>query len=175
MNAEQLFDLFGHCLTLSLLAIGGALGTAPDLQRYVVMERGWLTAADFTASVALAQSAPGPNLLFIAVVGYQVAGLPGAAVAMAGMLLPSTVLTLAVFRFGSRRRDTRAVRAFMAGTAPISLGLLWSTGGLLAAPVVQRPVALLLLVTAIGVTWRTKLHPLWLIGIGAAAGASGWI
>jgi chromate transporter len=175
VNFAQLFELFGHCFTLSLLAIGGVLGTAPDLQRFVVVERGWLTAADFTASVALAQSAPGPNLLFIAVVGYQVAGLAGAAAAMAGILLPSTVLTLAVFRFGSRRRDSRAVRAFMAGMAPISLGLVWTTGGVLAAPVIQRPAALLLLIAAIGMTWRTKAHPLWLIGLGAVAGASGWI
>ena len=93
MTPADLFALFMHCLMLSLLAIGGAIATVPDLQRFVVVEHGWLSVADFNASIALAQAAPGPNLLFVAVVGFNAAGLLGALVAMSGMLLPSTVLT----------------------------------------------------------------------------------
>jgi len=171
----DLFALFVHCLLLSLLAIGGAIATVPDLQRFVVVEHGWLGATEFTGSVALAQAAPGPNLLFVAVVGYNALGLAGAVAAMAGMLLPSTTLTLVVTRWGSRRRDTRGVKAFVAGMAPITLGLLLSTGWLLAAPVAQRPVALVLVVGTMLLMWRTRLSPLWALGAGAAAGALGWI
>jgi chromate transporter len=175
LNLALLADLGAHCLMLSLLAIGGALGTAPDLQRFVVVDRGWISAADFTASLALAQASPGPNLLFIAVVGYRVAGFAGAAVSMFGMLLPSTLLTLAVFRWGSRRRDTLAVNAFLAGMAPITLGLLLSTGYVLALPVVHSAPGLLLLVASVALTWRTKVHPLWLICASALAGTLGWV
>jgi chromate transporter len=175
MNAAVLFQLFLHCLMLSLLAIGGAVATVPELQRFVVVERGWLSSADFTGSVALAQAAPGPNLLFVAVVGYNVAGLAGAFAAMAGMLLPSTVLTLAVTRWGSRRRDTRGVKAFVSGMAPVTLGLILATGWLLARPVVGQPVSLVLVVATIVLTWRTRLNPLWPIAAGALAGALGWV
>lgn len=172
-----LWDLFVHCLTLSLLAIGGAIATVPDLQRHVVLERGWLSAGDFTGSVALAQAAPGPNLLFVAVVGYNVAGLAGALAAMAGMLLPSTALTLVVTRWGARRRDARGLRAFVSGMAPVTLGLIAATGYLLAKPVLTlaQPVAFVLVGLSVGLSWRTKLSPLWLIAAGAAAGALGYV
>jgi len=182
MSAPQpewavLWDLFVHCLTLSLLAIGGAIATVPDLQRYVVLERGWLSAADFTGSVALAQAAPGPNLLFVAVVGYNVAGLAGAMAAMAGMLLPSTVLTLAATRWGSQRRDTRGVKAFVSGMAPVTLGLILATSWLLARPVltVNQPVGWVLVLGSLLLTWRTKISPLWAIAAGAVAGALGYV
>jgi chromate transporter len=177
MNApvDTLLPLFLHCLTLSLLAIGGAVATVPELHRHVVTEHGWLSDADFTGSVALAQAAPGPNLLFVAVVGYNVAGLAGAGAAMAGMLLPSTALTLVVTRWGSRRRDSRGVQAFVAGMAPVTLGLVLATGWLLARPVLERPAAWALVLATVGLAWRTKVNPLWPIAAGAVAGALGWV
>jgi len=175
MNGPDLLALFVHCATLSLLAIGGAIATVPDLQRFVVVEQGWLPAADFTASVALAQAAPGPNLLFVAVVGFNALGLPGALAAMAGILLPSTTLTLLITRWGARRRDSRGVKAFVAGMAPITLGLLVSTGWLLAAPVAEQPASVVLVLATIGVMWRTRLSPLWLLAAGALAGATGLV
>jgi len=175
MSGPELWDLFVHCLTLSLLAIGGAVGTAPDLQRYVVMERGWISAAEFTSAMALAQAAPGPNLTFIPVVGFEVGGLAGAVAALVGMLLPSTVLTLAATRWGARRRDSRGVQAFVTGMAPVTLGLVSATGLLLAAPVAQGPVALALVAGSTVLMWQTKVHPLWLICAGAAAGLMGWV
>lgn len=175
MTWVDLLALFLHCATLSLLAIGGAIATVPDLQRFVVVEHGWLGAEQFTGSVALAQAAPGPNLLFVAVVGFNAAGLIGALVAMAGMLLPSTALTLAITRWGFRRRDRRGVKAFIAGMAPITLGLLLATGWLLAEPVVRRPVAVGLILATVALMWRTRLSPLWLLAAGAVAGAFGWV
>jgi chromate transporter len=167
--------LFGHFLMLSLLAIGGAMATAPEMHRYVVGSRGWLSDAQFTDSVALAQSAPGPNLLFVIVVGYNIAGLAGAAVAMLGMLLPSTTLALAVSRWGSRRRDSRGVRAFVAGMAPITLGLLLATGWILLEPSRGSPVALLLAAGTVAAMAATKISPVWLIAVGAGVGVTGWV
>ena len=108
----DVLDLFVHFLMLSLLSIGGAMSTAPEMQRYFVVERGWIGEADFSTAIALAQAAPGPNVLFVPVLGFQAAGLPGAAAALVGILLPSTLLSLGVSRWGARRRDTALVRAF---------------------------------------------------------------
>jgi chromate transporter len=167
--------LFAHFLGMSMLAIGGALATAPDIHRYIVDERHWLDDSQFSASIALAQAAPGPNLLFVPVIGYAVAGFGGAALALAGMLIPSTTLALAVTRWGSKRREHRGVRAFVAGMAPITIGLLLTSGGLLAWPLAHQPAAWLLIAATVLVMLKTKLNPVWLMAGGAAAGMAGWI
>ena len=167
--------MFGHFLMLSMLAIGGAIATAPEMHRYVVGERGWLTDAQFTDSVALAQAAPGPNLLFVVVVGFNIAGLAGAAVALTGMLIPSTTFALTASRFAARQRETRGVRAFVAGMAPITLGLLLATGWILLEPQRGQAGAVALALITVPVIWRTKLSPVWMIALGAAAGALGLV
>jgi chromate transporter len=174
-GAADWLALFGHFLLLSMLAIGGAIATAPDMHRYVVGERHWLSDVQFTDSIALAQAAPGPNLLFVAVIGYNVAGLAGAAVTMVGILLPSTTLALAVARYGQRRQDSRGVRAFTAGMAPLTIGLVLATGWLLTEPTRQQPAAVALVVVTVLAMWRSAISPMWLIALGAMVGALGWV
>ena len=173
IGAAGLLAIFGHFLLLSMMAIGGAITTAPDMQRFVVGERSWLTDAQFTASVALAQSAPGPNLLFVAVVGWNVAGLAGVLATMTGILLPSTTLALAATRWGAARRESLGVRAFTAGLAPLTLGLLMSTGWVLTEPARHHPGAIVLVLATVLFMLRTKLSPMWMVGAGAVVGAFG--
>jgi chromate transporter len=166
-------SLFLHFGMLSLLAIGGAITTAPDMQRYVVEEKGWLSDALFTSSVAIAQAAPGPNVLFVAVVGWNVAGLSGVAATLAGSLLPSTTLALAATRYGQQRRDSRFVRAFTAGLAPLTLGLLLATGWILTQPVRHSLGAMLLVPVTVVLMLKTSISPVWLVAAGALVGALG--
>jgi chromate transporter len=178
-SAANLLGLFTHFLVLSLLAIGGAITTVPDMHRYIVTEQHWLSDAQFTSSIAIAQAAPGPNVLFVAVLGWNVAGPLGAAATMLGILLPSTVLSLWATRWGTQRRETRGVRAFTAGLAPLTIGLLLSTGWVLAEPYLREPAhrwgALGLVAISVAVMMRTKLSPMWLVAIGGVAGASGLV
>ena len=62
MHPADWFDLFVHYLSLSLLAVGGAITTAPDMHRYLVDQQHWMTESQFTAAITLAQAAPGPDL-----------------------------------------------------------------------------------------------------------------
>jgi chromate transporter len=178
-SAANLLGLFTHFLVLSLLAIGGAITTVPDMHRYIVTEQHWLSDAQFTSSIAIAQAAPGPNVLFVAVLGWNVAGPLGAAATMLGILLPSTVLSLWATRWGTQRRETRGVRAFTAGLAPLTIGLLLSTGWVLAEPYLREPAhrwgALGLVAISVAVMMRTKLSPMWLVAIGGVAGAFGLV
>jgi chromate transporter len=179
LSGPELLGLFMQFLVLSLLAIGGAITTAPDMHRYMVTEHHWLTDAQFTASIAIAQAAPGPNVLFVAVLGWNVAGPAGMLATMAGTLLPSTATTLVVSRWGARRRETRGLRAFTSGLTPLTIGLLVATGWLLAAPYASdaRHAAgtLALIAVSIAAMTRTKLSPMWLVGLGAVVGALGWV
>ena len=179
LDTADLFGLFTHFLVLSLLAVGGAITTVPDMHRYIVAEHHWLTDAQFTASIAIAQAAPGPNVLFVAVLGWYVAGALGAFATMTGILVPSTVLSLWATRWGARRRETRFVRAFTAGLAPITLGLLLATGWVLAEPFLRDPAhrwgALALIAVSIGAMLRTRLSPMWLVALGSVVGALGFV
>ena len=179
LSAADLLGLFAHFLVLSLLAIGGAITTAPDMHRYVVDEHHWISDAQFSASIAIAQAAPGPNVLFVAVIGWNVAGPIGALATMVGTLLPSTALTLIATRWGQRRRDTRFVRAFKTGLTPLTIGLLVATGWLLARPYVVDGThamgALAVVAVSIAGMLKTRLSPMWLVGVGAVVGALGWV
>ncbi len=178
--------LFLHFTALSLLSVAGAITTTPDMHRFLVDQRGWTTGAQCSASIALAQAAPGPNVLFVARLGWHVglnaAGYPGAALgltlAMVGIMLPSSLLTYGAARWGHRNRERREVRAFKQGMTPIVVALLVATGWILASahgdPAQDWPLWLLTVVTA-GVVWRTRLHLLWLLGAGAALGWFGLV
>jgi chromate transporter len=178
-STADLIGLFTHFLVLSLLAVGGAITTVPDMHRFIVAEHHWLTDAQFTASIAIAQAAPGPNVLFVAVLGWNVAGALGAFATMTGILLPSTVLSVWATRWGTRRRETIGVRAFTTGLTPITLGLLLSTGWVLAQPYLLNPAhlwgALALIGISILVMLRTKLSPMWVVALGCIVGALGWV
>lgn len=173
-DGSTLLALFGHFLLLSLLSIGGAITVAPDMHRWMVVEQHLLTDPQFASSIAIAQAAPGPNVLFVALLGYQAAGLLGAAATLLGIMLPSVTLALLVTRWGHTRQDWRSVRAFKVGMAPITLALIAATGWLLAAPPSEWRSLLATAVAAL-LVWRTRLHLLWMIAAGALLGLLGWI
>lgn len=175
LGAADLWAMCLHFTMLSLLAVGGAITTTPDMQRWVVGERGWLTDGQFTASVALAQAAPGPNVLFVAVIGWNVGGLAGVAATMSGSLLPSTTLALLATRWGAQRRESIGVRAFTSGMAPLTIGLLLATGWVLTEPLRGYPATALLVAVAVAFMLYTKLSPLWPMAVGAVVGALGWV
>ena len=183
---QEWLSLFVHYLSLSLLSIGGAITTAPDMHRFLVDQQHWLTDAQFSASIAIAQAAPGPNVLFIALLGWNVglnaggmlAGLFGIVTTMTGIMLPSSTLTYMAAQWGHRNRDMRAVRAFKQGMAPIVVALLIATSWILATTngkeLKDWPVWLLTATAAV-IVWRTKIHLLWLLGAGALLGWFGFI
>lgn len=188
------WSLFLHFVSLSLLAVGGAITTAPDIHRYLVDETHWLSDTQFTSSIALAQGAPGPNVMFVALMGWNVglnaagglaAGWPavglalwGVLITMVGIMIPSATLTFVATQWAHRNRDLRAVKAFKAGMAPIVIALLIATGWLLTGnhenPARDWPLWALTGATTL-IVWKTKTHLLLLLGFGALMGALGWI
>jgi chromate transporter len=160
-------------LVLSLLQIGGTLAVAPELHRVVVENTALLTDAQFAAAIAIAQASPGPNVLYTAVIGYQVAGLAGALAALLAILTPSSLLAITVGRWQATRRQWRSVIAFKAGMAPITLGLIAATSWIIVADPPGWRHVLGASVAAV-LVWRTRLSILWLIAAGAGLGVLGW-
>jgi Chromate transport protein ChrA len=186
LQAGDWVTLFLQYATLSLLSVGGAMTTAPDMHRFLVEQRGWLTDPQFSASIAIGQAAPGPNVLYTALLGWNVglnagglgAALLGMALCMVGILLPSSILVFASSRWSHRNRNRRAVRAFKQGMAPVVVALLLATGWILATgsgyALHNWPVWTVVVVATL-LVWRTRLHLLWLLGAGAVIGWMGWV
>ncbi len=172
-------SLFLHFCTLSFLSVGGAISTLPGMHRFLVEERGWLVDSQFTASVALAQAAPGPNILFVTVLGWNAAGWAGAVATTVGIMAPSSVLVLFASSWVNRNRTSRIVRAFTAGLMPLTIGLMLATGWLLARPFLDANLHLInmlgLFALTLLVSLKTKVAPVWLVLIGGVLGALGWV
>ncbi len=176
--------LIRHFFMMSMLSIGGAITTLPEMHRFLVVQQHWITESQFNASVAIGQASPGPNILFIVLLGWNVGmntgsaltGIVAVVVAMTGILLPSTTLTLFASAWLSQNKDLRWVRAFKQGLAPIVVGLLIATGWIMASAHQQGEwhLWLVTLLTAL-IIWRTRIHMLWLLGAGFLLGWFGWI
>ena len=194
LSTSDWLSLFNHFASLSLLAVGGAITVAPDMHRFLVEEKLWLSESQFTSSIALAQAAPGPNILFVALMGFNVGMNAGASLGggwmsvglaslglvltLMGIMLPSSVMTYTATRWAHQHRDKLGIRAFKSGMAPIVIALLLSTSWLLTLahnqPALDWPLYVLTALTAL-VVWRTQVHMLWLIGLGALLGGLGWV
>ncbi len=183
LDMKDWLSLFAQFMMLSLLSVGGAISTSPEMHRYLVQQHHLLSPTQFAESIALAQAAPGPNVLFVALMGWHVgmntgsmaAAVLGVAVTMLGILLPSTVLTYSASRWAHRNGGLRAVRAFKLGMAPVVIALMLATSWILGSAGgrldTDWPLWLLTIASAL-LLWRTKLHILWVL---AAAAVLGWL
>ena len=174
LSNAQVWDLFLHFLSLSVLATGGAVALAADMHRYVVDQHAYLSHTQFVNSIALAQASPGPNLLFVTVMGWQIAGLQGALATTLGLSLPSLVFPFMLSRLGRHPSFERAVKALQGGLSPIAIGLMASTCYLLARDVPGLPnhyTGAAIIVVTIAVLAFTRIPPVLMIFAAGALGA----
>ncbi len=171
MSSADLSALFLHFLSLSVFATGGVMALASDMHRYVVDEHGYITHTQFVNSIALAQAAPGPNILFVTVMGWQIGGLAGALATTLGIAMPALVFPFVVSRLGRMAQFDRLLKALQRGLGPVAIGLMASTSFLLVrqAPGVWIGAAMIaasaLLLTLI------RVPPLVLIVVAGVLGA----
>lgn len=170
---NQLVLLAWHFFLISLVAFGGATAALPEMHRVLVDSMHWMSDSQFRSLFAISQAAPGPNVLFVALFGWQVAGLAGAVVSLFSMCGPVTFLAVAVEHYGARYHDAFWYSAIRRALAPITIGLFLSTGYILEQGI-ANPVSLILTAGTVLLSLRTKLNPIWLIVIGAVIGGFGW-
>ena len=167
----SLVELGLYFALLSLVSVGGLPSVMPEMQRYVVDVKGWLTPSDFIQAFAVGQAAPGPNVLIASLIGWKVAGLPGAFVALGSICFPAAVIAWWVAELWDRFKDSPWRKAIQRAIAPIVVGMILSGGVVLATP--GSPDWRLWLIAAIAAAGMlaTKLNPLWFLGAGAVLGA----
>jgi len=156
---------------LSLMAFGGMPSVMPEMQRLVVEVNGWASAEEFIQLFAVGQAAPGPNVLIVSLIGWKVAGLPGALVALIAVCAPAAVLAWWISGLWERFKDSPWRAAIARAIAPLVVGLILSAGYVLATPG-DLPEWRLWLVAgaACAANLLTKMNPLWLIAAGGILG-----
>ncbi len=168
--------LVAYCkalLGLSLVAVGGANAVLPELHAIAVDRQRWLSATDFAQLFAIAQAAPGPNVLVVALIGWKLAGVGGALASIVAMCAPPALLAYAVSRVWTRFAHTRTRLVLAAVLAPLAVGLVTGSGVAVATTIGPTTVGIAVVCIATLVAWRTKLSPIVLLLAGAAAGLSG--
>lgn len=172
MIALQLFLEFA---LLSGVAFGGATALLPEMHRVVVDNHHWLDDATFTHLYAIAQAAPGPNVLVVTLIGWEIAGLAGALAATTAMCLPMSVLIYLLIDRWESFAGKRWQKAISIGVAPLAVGLIFSGATLIAQAAAFGWAAWLIVGATVFVNLKTRLHPLWLIVLGGVIGLSGWV
>ncbi len=166
----EIATVFGQ---LSLVAIGGINTVLPEMKRLVVERHGWMAASDFTALYALAQAAPGPNMLVSTLIGWHVAGLAGALTATGALVGPCALLTWLVAGAWDRFRDKPWRLLVQAGLMPVTAGLVVAAAIVLSEATAVSTGHAVVTAIAAAVLVATRLHPLWVLAAGAGLGAAG--
>ncbi|AMP04893.1 chromate transporter [Collimonas pratensis] len=158
---------------LSLLAFGGGNTILPEMQRQVVDIHHWMSAQDFSAMFALAQAAPGPNMMVVTLVGWHVAGWPGVLVTTLAKFGPSSILTAIVLHLWQRFKDKPWRGIVQAGLVPMTVGLVAASASLITEASAHTWGLAAIAGGCALITFRSKIHPLWVLAAGALLGLSG--
>jgi chromate transporter len=165
-----LLSLFLTFATLSLLAVGGANAIVPEMHRQIVEIHGWLDSPTFAKIYALAQAAPGPNVLVVPALGWVIAGPAGMAVSLFGIVGPAWALAWWVAGVTERLAGKAWVKAVRGGLVPVAIGLILASGLIMAEASAYSWLALAATAAASAFVWKTDYSPLWTLGAGGIIG-----
>jgi chromate transporter len=155
---------------LSLVSVGGAPAMMPEIHRLSVETNAWLTDAGFARDFALAQTAPGPNIMMISLVGWRVAGFAGLMAATIAAILPSSVIALIVGRLYARFSTQPWFPIVKSALPPLVLGLIFASGVVTARAAVSGALGVAIVVLSAAIVGLTRRNPLVAIAAGAMIG-----
>jgi chromate transporter len=124
MRADLLWTLFIIFVPMSLLAVGGGASILAPIHHQMVEVHGWLTQREFIDVFAISRAAPGPGSIMVTLIGWKIAGWPGAIAASLGIFAPSSVLCFGVAKAWNRSRGSRFHTALEQGLVPLAAGLM---------------------------------------------------
>jgi len=155
---------------LSVLAVGGGTAVLPEMQ-IILAHQFDIDHTQFVHIYSIGQLAPGPNMLMVLAIGYQIAGLIGAGVVLLSFFLPSSVLCFYVGRIWNRFGESPWRRSIQNALEPISIGLMSSGVFAVAKASVVSGITLMLALVTLYLILRTKINPVLIIlgygGLGA--------
>ena len=172
-NAIWSFTL--HLALLSLVAVGGVNTIVPELHRQIVEVRGALTDQQFADLFAIGQAAPGPNVLFVTLIGWQLAGATGALLTAAALCIPTCTITFFVTRVWDRFKDAPWRIATEAGVIPVTIGFVAASALLIARAADGSLAAFAITAATAAVAYWGGINPLWALTAAALLGVLGLV
>jgi len=158
---------------LSLLAFGGGNTILPEMQRQVVDVHHWMPASEFSALFALAQAAPGPNLMVVTLIGWHVAGWAGMLVTSVAKFGPSSIVTVLALHAWNRFKDRPWRSIVQKALVPVTSGIVAASAALIAHASDSTWLAWCITAACAGLAFSTRIHPLWLLFAGSVVGLVG--
>ncbi|MDH4191107.1 MAG: chromate transporter [Betaproteobacteria bacterium] len=154
----------------SLISVGGVNALMPEIHRVTVDANHWMTSAEFTQLFAVSQAAPGPNVLIVSLIGWKLAGLPGALAGLAAICGPAATLSYWVGGYWDRLRDAPWRPVVQRGILPVTVGLVLASGYVIAAPDGLNWHNTLIASGSALIMYATRINPLWILFAGGALG-----
>ena len=151
---------------LSLVSIGGANAVLPEIRRQAVDVQGWMNDAAFANLFAISHAAPGPNIILVSLIGWQLAGLAGLMVATLAIMIPSCSLAFVVSRAVTRWSDQRWVGLLKEGLVPVALGLILASGVAMMRTADHDRLTIIISVATSAFVVFSRRNPLWAIAAG---------
>ncbi|WP_343619995.1 chromate transporter [Acinetobacter proteolyticus] len=155
---------------LSLLAFGGGNAILPEMQHQVVTVHQWMSAEQFSSLFAMAQAAPGPNMMIVPLVGWHVAGPGGLLVTSLAKFGPSSIITIYALKFWERFKANPLRARFEKALKPITVGLVLVSAWLIADASAQNLLLVIIVILTAILGMFKKIHPLWVMAAGAGLG-----
>jgi chromate transporter len=169
MNGNLLWQIAITFASLSFIAIGGVSAVMPGMHRQVVEVLGWMNDATFANLFAIAQAAPGPNVMVIALIGWYVAGPVGLGVAILSWVVPTSGISLAAGRLVHGLADASWVAVAKEGLVPVAIGLSLAGGVVMARAADRGSLAVLITAGAATFVVASDRNPVWALALGALA------
>ncbi len=166
---ETIAAVFGAA---SLLSFGGGTTIVPQLHLETVSRQHWLSDQQFADSFAITQVAPGPSTLLVTLLGYSADGLPGAAIATMAMIVPASILAWLVALLWCKSGHSRWHTAFEGGIAPIAVGLVASSGIIIAMEINHDVAGWVITAASAAILAVTRINPVFVI---VAGGLTAWL
>lgn len=183
---RSVFFLYWLFTKIGIFTFGGGYAMIPLFYDELVTKYNFLTDAEFGNMVALAQVTPGPVGLNVATyIGYQQAGVWGAAAGTLGVMTVSLVLATSIAMGMKNFQDSRTVQFLLLGIRPATLGLIAAAVVFFAdASLFEIPLASLWQKGEMALCWqgivifaavliarlRFKVPMIWVLAGSAAAG-----
>ncbi len=155
---------------LSLLQFGGTTAVVPEMHRQAVDVMHWMDARTFANLFALAQLAPGPNVMVVSLIGWHLAGLPGLLVATVAMTGPPCLLAFAMSRLMQRAGQSRWLAIVKDGLVPLAIGMILASGWIMANASGIGVMNLGITAAATAFVAFTELNLLWALGAAIVLG-----
>jgi chromate transporter len=162
-TVRSLFALF---VPLSFLTIGGGQAIIADVQRQVVSVHHWLTRTEFADVYAISRMTPGPGSLYITLIGWRVAGFPGALAATIAIFAPTIILTYFIAGFWSRHKDAGWKKSLEMGLKPVAAGLVLASVYVLLVNLTGTPWAQIIALGSTILLFVSRINPLALLALG---------